>query len=111
MQSLRHRDADAPVYDRPVRLGPRDILIDRKSDGTIYIRSPHQLDAYPDKLTERLVHWATRTPERVFMADRVDGDWRNTTYADTLARIRADRDGAVGARPLAGAADRHSLRQ
>ncbi len=88
MQSLRHRDADAPVYDRPVRLGSRDFLIDRKSDGTIYIRSPHQLDAYPDKLTERLVHWATRTPERVFMADRVDGDWRSTSYADTLARIR-----------------------
>ena len=99
MQSLRHRETHLPANDRPVRLGPRDILIDRKGDGTIYIRSPHRLDPYPDKLTERLVHWATRTPDRVFMADRVDGNWRKTTYADTLARIRRIA-GALLAREL-----------
>jgi feruloyl-CoA synthase len=87
MQSVRHRDPDA-VSARAVRLGPRDFTLDRKGDGTIYIRSPHKLDPYPDKLTERLVHWATRTPGTVFMADRVAGGWRSTTYADTLTRIR-----------------------
>ncbi|MFZ0114482.1 MAG: feruloyl-CoA synthase [Xanthobacteraceae bacterium] len=87
MQSARHRDVDmAPA--RPLRLGPRDFTLDRKSDGTIYIRSPHKLDPYPDKLTERLVHWASRTPDRVYMADRVDSGWRATTYADTLTRIQ-----------------------
>ena len=45
-----------------LRLGPRDFILDRKSDGTIYIRSPHKLDPYPDKLTERLVHWADAHP-------------------------------------------------
>jgi feruloyl-CoA synthase len=87
MQSVRHRDPDV-VSAQPVRLGSRDFTLDRKGDGTIYIRSPHRLDPYPDKLTERLVHWATRTPDTVFMADRVEGGWRDTTYADTLARIR-----------------------
>ncbi|HSR77118.1 MAG TPA: feruloyl-CoA synthase [Xanthobacteraceae bacterium] len=87
MQSVLHRDPDV-ASAQPVRLGPRDFVLDRKNDGTIYIRSPHKLDPYPDKLTERLVHWATRTPDTVFMADRVEGGWRNTTYADTLARIR-----------------------
>ncbi len=87
MQSVRHRDPDM-ASARAVRLGPRDFTIERKNDGTIYMRSPHRLDPYPDKLTERLVHWATRTPDMVFMADRVEGAWRKTSYADTLARIR-----------------------
>jgi len=106
MQRVRHRDPDV-ASAQPVRLGPRDFILDRKDDGTIYIRSPHKLDPYPDKLTERLVHWATRTPETVFMADRVDGAWRKTTYADTLARIRREiaREQRRG-----GAADRHPLR-
>ena len=62
MQSVRHRDPDM-ASARAVRLGPRDFTIERKNDGTIYMRSPHRLDPYPDKLTERLVHWATRTPD------------------------------------------------
>lgn len=73
---------------RPVRLGPRDGLVERRSDGTIYLRSPRRLPAYPDKITQRLVQWAERTPDTVFMADRVDGAWRATTYADTLAHVR-----------------------
>ena len=66
--------ANAPF--RAVRLGPRDFTIERKADGTIYLRSPHPLPAYPAKLTERLVHWAKVTPDTTFMADRVDGAWR-----------------------------------
>ena len=31
--------------------GRRDVLLERKADGTIYLRSPHPLAAYPDKLT------------------------------------------------------------
>ena len=79
--------ANAPF--RPVRLGPRDFLIDGKADGTIYLRSPHPLPAYPAKLTERLVHWAKVSPDTTFMADRVDGAWRRTSYADALAKARS----------------------
>src|SRR4051812_15909780 len=77
----------APPF-RPVRLGPRDFIIDRKPDGTIYLSSPHRLPAYPKTITQCLVNWAERTPDTVYMADRVDGAWRKTTYADTLARVR-----------------------
>jgi feruloyl-CoA synthase len=52
---------------RPVRLGPRDYLIDRRTDGTIYMRSPHALGPYPAKLTERLEFWADKAPDRVFL--------------------------------------------
>jgi feruloyl-CoA synthase len=79
--------AQAPV--RPVRLGPRDVVIDRRSDGTIYIRSPHKLAPYPTKLTERLAYWASNAPDRAFMAQRdAAGGWRRITYAQTLDLAR-----------------------
>src|SRR5580700_4622490 len=75
---------------RPVRLGPPDVVVERRSDGAIVLRSPHPLPAFPQKLTERLVHWAKAAPERVFLAQRVaSGDWRTLTYADALTKVRA----------------------
>src|SRR3954467_15465224 len=75
---------------RQVRLGPPDVLVDRKPDGTLHLRSPHKLEAYPEKLTQRLEHWAKAAPDRVFLAQRAaDGSWRKLTYAQTLARVRS----------------------
>jgi feruloyl-CoA synthase len=80
--------ASAPL--RPVRLGPADVLLNRKTDGTIILRSPQPLDAYPQKLTERLEHWAKVAPDRVFLAQRAaDGSWRRLTYAQALAQVRS----------------------
>jgi feruloyl-CoA synthase len=77
----------APV--RPVHLGPRDVTVERRRDGTIHLRSPHTLAPYPAKLSERLEHWATTTPERVFLAQRdANGGWRKLTYAETLEKVR-----------------------
>jgi feruloyl-CoA synthase len=87
MHAARHRAPDATAAPA-LRLGPRDVVLDRKSDGTIYLRSPHKLDPYPDKLTERLTHWAARSPDRVFIADRTENGWRTSTYADALARVQ-----------------------
>ncbi len=74
---------------RAVRLCAPEVIVDRRDDGTIHLRSPHALGDYPDKLTDRLVHWATVAPDRVFMADRgADGQWRTITYRETLDRVR-----------------------
>ena len=79
--------ASAPL--RPVRLGPADVLLDRKADGTIILRSPHPLDSYPQKLTQRLEHWAKAAPDRVFLAQRAaNGSWRKLTYAEALSQVR-----------------------
>src|SRR5436190_1846950 len=79
--------ASAPL--RPVRLGPADVLLDRKTDGTIILRSPQPLDTYPQKLTERLEHWAKAAPDRVFLAQRAtNGSWRKLTYAQALSQVR-----------------------
>src|SRR3984957_1166637 len=82
------RDKQAPL--RPVKLGPPDVLIERRKDGAILMRSPHPLPAYPKNLTERLVHWAKAAPDRVFLAQRdATGAWRTVTYTQTLAAVRA----------------------
>jgi feruloyl-CoA synthase len=84
----RKDQAAAPF--RPVRLGPRDYLIDRRPDGTIYMRSPHPLGPYPTKLTERLEHWADKAPDRVFLAQRDErGEWRKLTYAQARDAARS----------------------
>src|SRR5262245_47615358 len=75
---------------RPVRLGAADVVLDSKADGTIHLRSPHALETYPEKLTQRLEHWAAAAPDRVFIAQRTAaGDWRRLTYAQTLAQVRS----------------------
>src|SRR5262245_32646018 len=80
--------ANAPL--RPARLGPSDVQVDRKPDGTLYLRSPHPLEPYPDKLTLRLQHWAEAAPDRIFLAQRTaDGAWRKLTYAETLSQVRS----------------------
>ncbi len=54
----------------------------RRADGTLYARSPVPLGRYPDKITERLEHWADRAPERTFLAQRdAAGAWQHLTYA------------------------------
>jgi feruloyl-CoA synthase len=78
----------APRF-RPVRLGPRDIVVERRPDGVLLLRSPHRLGPYPTKLTERLEHWAALAPDRVLFAQRdATGGWRNLTYAAALDQAR-----------------------
>jgi feruloyl-CoA synthase len=73
---------------RQVALGAPEVLVDRKPDGTIYLKSGRTLPPYPEKLTDRLVHWAKVAPDRVFMAERDGAGWRTITYAQTLERVR-----------------------
>jgi len=75
---------------RPVKLGPAECVLERRPDGTIVMRTPQPLGAYPRKLTDRLEHWAKAAPDRVFLAQRTpDGAWRTLTYAQALQQVRA----------------------
>ncbi len=75
---------------RPVHLGYPEVLIERRADGAILMRSPRTLEPYPDNLTERLAHWAGIAPERIFLAQRNSaGEWRTLTYTAAFAAVRA----------------------
>lgn len=68
---------------RKVRLGPTDVLVDRRADGSILVRSPHPLGPYPERMTEPFDHWARHASYRTFLAQREPKfGWRNVTYAE-----------------------------
>ena len=80
----------SPAPFRAVKLEKPEIDIERRPDGTMLIRSKFPLDPYPDRITDRLVHWAKETPDRTFMAARGDdGEWRNISYAQALHHARS----------------------
>ena len=82
-------DCDRSRRVRPVRLCAPDVLVDRRPDGTLYLKSSRTLPPYPDKLTDRLVHWArARARPRVHGGARAADGWRTITYAQTLDRVR-----------------------
>jgi feruloyl-CoA synthase len=74
---------------RRISFGDPEVTIERRDDGTIYLRPTRPLGDYPRRLTDRLHHWAEATPNNTFMAERVaGGDWRKLTYAVLLDASR-----------------------
>jgi feruloyl-CoA synthase len=74
---------------RAISFGDPDVSVERRADGTIYLRPKRPLGAYPVRLTDRLHHWARLEPNRVFMAERSPGGgWRQITYAQLLTATR-----------------------
>src|SRR5712691_8493701 len=85
--SVPAASSDAPL--RPISFGDPAVSIDRRDDGTIYLRPKIALGEYPARLTDRLHHWANAEPNRIFMAERAsDSGWRQITYAQLLASSR-----------------------
>ena len=81
-------EAISRVPLRKVRLGPQDVITERRADGTILLRSPQPLGPYPAKLTERLEHWAKVAPDRTLFAQRDGAGWRVVNYAQALKEAR-----------------------
>ena len=74
---------------RAISFGDPLVTIERKSDGTIYLRPKKALGEYPVRVTDRLHHWASAAPDRVFMAEReAGGGWRQITYTQLLTSSR-----------------------
>jgi feruloyl-CoA synthase len=85
--SVPTASSDAPL--RAISFGDPAVSIDRREDGTIYLRPKMALGEYPRRLTDRLHYWAKTEPNRIFMAERdAGGGWRQITYAQLLASSR-----------------------
>jgi feruloyl-CoA synthase len=56
-----------------------------RADGTTLVRSAEPLGAHPQRLTDRLLHWAEVSPGHTLAAKRVHGgDWRRISYAEAV---------------------------
>ncbi|MBX3512206.1 MAG: feruloyl-CoA synthase [Xanthobacteraceae bacterium] len=88
--TARRENSAAEIPVRKVRLSRLEPNIERRADGAILMTCRDELDAFPEKITERLEHWAKAAPDRVFMAERDErGGWRKVTYAETLSLARS----------------------
>ncbi len=90
----------------PLTFGPPHVAVERRADGAMIVTSPEPLLPYPRSMTDWLDHWALAAPDRVFLAERVEGAWRKVTYADArdlarrIAQALIDR-GLDAERPVA----------
>src|SRR5712672_4035815 len=87
--NMSHPAATSSAPLRPISFGNPAVNVERRNDGTIYLRPKTPLGDYPARLTDRLHHWANAEPNRVFMAERDAGrGWRQITYAQLLDSSR-----------------------
>jgi feruloyl-CoA synthase len=83
----------APKF-RPLRFGVTRVTLKDGVPGTHYLKADQDLQAFPDRLTDRLQHWAHTKPTQTLFARRVKltdgslGDWRHVTYAEAWKTAR-----------------------
>jgi feruloyl-CoA synthase len=79
---------------RPLHFGVTRVVLHSGEEGVQYLRAEQQLEAFAERSTDRLQHWAQAEPQRTFMArreklpDGTRGDWRHISYAQAWASAR-----------------------
>jgi feruloyl-CoA synthase len=77
-----------PAY-RPVSIGQSAVQL-RQVGQALYMQAAEPLQAYPQRLLERLLRWAEERPEQTFIARRdAAGDWQRISYGEMLGRVRS----------------------
>jgi feruloyl-CoA synthase len=85
---------NAPQF-RPLKFGVTRITLQDGATGTQYLKADQDLQAFPDRLTDRLQHWAHTKPDQTFMARRMKntdgtlGDWQHITYEQAWSKARS----------------------
>lgn len=77
---------ETPFLEIP--LVPVDMVKVEHPDGSILVRSTVPLEDGPYRMTERLEHWATQQPDRVFIAQKdASGQWQKLNYRDAYQQV------------------------
>jgi feruloyl-CoA synthase len=69
--------------------------------GTHYLKADQDLQAFPERLTDRLQHWAQIKPTQTLFARRIKladgslGEWRHVTYAEAWQTARNIAQGLI----------------
>ena len=79
---------------RPLTFGVTRATLRDGETGTHYLRADQDLAPFPERLTDRLVHWAKERPDQTLFARRVknadgsSGDWQHISFAQALDAAR-----------------------
>ena len=71
-----------------MRFAPAQVELEKRSDGSLLLRSPQTLGRYSRCITEWLVQWSDRAAERVFLAERKGEGWRKVSYREAYGAVR-----------------------
>ena len=71
-----------------MKFAPAKVELEKRPDGSMVLRSPQKLGPYPRCVTEWLVQWSDKAPERVFLAERKGEGWRKLSYRETYGAVR-----------------------
>lgn len=74
---------------RRARLGDLTPLVERRADGTLYVRAREALGEHPVTLTDRVLHWAAAAPDRTLLAWRSGSGFARLSYADAAAAMQS----------------------
>jgi feruloyl-CoA synthase len=86
--SPRPHPATRVVRDPTALFAKAEVQVTRRADGSILLASPQPLGQYPQSLSEYLLYWVRRAPERPFLLERArDGSWRGVTYGVALDEV------------------------
>jgi feruloyl-CoA synthase len=84
------------VAPDPLALGLRDprythrnLLIDRRRDGSIILSNPTSAGSTVSTTLDALELWAATRPDAPWLAERSGAGWRTMTYGEGLDRVRA----------------------
>ncbi len=81
-------DFPKPIRDPAQLFAPPEVIVERRSDGSLILRSPQVLGPYARALGEYLEHWADEAPDRAFVQERdVSGRWSGPSYSAARARV------------------------
>lgn len=84
--------AAATRHDVPKTLfAAPSIVAERKADGSIWLKSTAPLQPHARCVGDWLEHWAHKTPDTIFLAERASAaaPWTKLTYREALQRVRA----------------------
>ncbi|UVM52907.1 feruloyl-CoA synthase [Pseudomonas sp. B21-015] len=88
--------AAQPIYRR-VSIGRAPIQVREDESGILHMQALEPLSPLPQRLLDRLVHWASICPEKTFIAARQQGgEWRHISYAQMLQSTRAIAQSLLG---------------
>ncbi len=85
---------------REVPYLPVNIAVDRREDGTVYLRNLNPLRPGPAHMAAPLAYWGGADPSRLWLAQRDPEDemaegWQRLSYGEGLARVRALAQGLL----------------
>ncbi|MDP3824503.1 MAG: feruloyl-CoA synthase [Burkholderiales bacterium] len=86
---------------RPLTFGVTRATLRDGAQGTHYLRADQDLPPFPERITDRLVHWANTRPDHTVFARRTKnadgstGDWRHITFAQALDAARRIGQGLI----------------